>query len=145
MLVADMSLQLHFPDHTKFVLSADGLHTSATLVSVEGVQAIEEKHDLPSKLLRDRQILAYPIHALLYGAQAGRGQKSFAGMLQANRVEDKFALLVQVLDQWIEGGGLGCAGAEEERLHWRGLWVNEHARKIDWVTVGRLGGDEARA
>lgn len=140
-----MITQLHFPDHTKFVLSADGLHTSATLVPVEGVRAIEENHDLPTKLLRDRQTLVHSIHALLYGSQAGRGQKLFAEMVQANMVEEKMQLLVQVLDQWIAGGGLGCVGGAEERLQWQGSWVNEHARKIDWVTVGRLGGDEIRS
>lgn len=112
---------------------------------VEGVRAIEEKHDLPTKLLRDRQTLVHSIHALLYSSQPGRGQKLFADMVQANMVEEKMLLLLQVLDQWIEGGGLGCTGVGEERLQWQGSWVNEHARKIDWVTVGRLGGDEVRS
>ncbi|KAH0236429.1 Pkinase-domain-containing protein, partial [Aureobasidium melanogenum] len=143
---SDGCVQLHFPDHTKFVLSADGLHTSATLVPVEGVRAIEEKHDLPTKLLRDRQTLVHSIHALLYGSQpGGRGRKLFADMVQANMVEEKLYLLLQILDQWISGGGLGCTGVGEERLQWQGSWVNEHARKIDWVTVGRLGGDEVRS
>lgn len=112
---------------------------------VEGVRAIEEKHDLPTKLLRDRQTLVHSIHALLYGSQSGRGQKLFAEMVQANMVEEKMHLLLQVIDQWIQGGGLGRTGVEEERLQWEGSWVKEHARKIDWVTVGRLGGDEVRS
>jgi myosin-1 len=115
-------------------------------VPVEGVRAIEEKHDLPTKLLRDRQTLVHSIHALLYGSQpGGRGQKLFAEMVRANMVEDKMHLLLQVIDQWIAGGGLGCTDIAEERLQWQGSWVNEHARKIDWVTVGRLGGDEIRS
>ena len=66
-------------------------------------------------------------------------------MVEANMVEEKMQLLLQILDQWISGGGLGRTGVEEERLQWQGSWVNEHARKIDWVTVGRLGGDEVRS
>lgn len=59
-------------------------------------------------------------------------------------VEEKLVFLLQILDQWIEGGGLGCARFDE-KLQWQGLWVQEHARKIDWVTVGRLGGDDIKA
>jgi len=83
----------------------------------------------------------HPVHSLLYGSQAGRGQKPFAEIVNANMFEQKLEFLVHVLEQWIGGGGLGCAEVDE-KLQWHGLWVKEHARKMDWVTVGRLGGDD---
>ena len=86
----------------------------------------------------------HPVHALLYGAQAGRGQRAFAEIVNANMFEQKVEFLLHVLEAWVKGGGLGCGGADE-RLRWEGLWVKEHARKMDWVTVGRLGGDDVAA
>ncbi|KAJ9624937.1 Cell cycle serine/threonine-protein kinase cdc5/MSD2 [Taxawa tesnikishii (nom. ined.)] len=139
------NLQLHFPDHTKFVFSADGLHASATLVSVEGVATIAANNDLPMKMLRDREILTFPVHTLLYGSRSSAAQASFGEVVRANMFEEKLQFLQQILEQWLGGGGVGCQGDVEHRLQWNGLWVNEHARKIDWITVGRYGGDEARA
>jgi len=120
------------------------MHTSATLVPVEGVTAIQQSNELPTRLLRERETLAHPTHSMLYGSQPGRGQRMFAEKVKANMVEAKLVFLLQILEQWIEGGGLGCA-KRDEKLQWQGLWVQEHARKIDWVTVGRLGGDDIKA
>lgn len=111
---------------------------------VEGVNAIELTNELPSRLLKGRETMMHSIHALLYGSQSGRGQKSFAEIIKANMVEQKLAFVLDVLDQWIKGGGLGRT-ATDERLQWQGLWVNDHVRKIDWNTVGRLGGDDVEA
>jgi len=57
----------------------------------------------------------------------------------------KLEFLLQVVNQWIAGGGLGCMLPGEEQLQWTGSWVKDHAKKIDWITVGRHGGDEVKA
>lgn len=134
---------MHFPDHSKYVFSADGLNVSATMIPVEGFAAIEQQNELPVRLLRERETLFRPVHALLYGSQSGRGQKAFAEIVNANLMEEKLAFLLSVVNQWIEGRGLGCAGSDE-KLQWHGPWVKEHARKIDWITVGRRGGDDVQ-
>jgi myosin-1 len=110
--------------------------------------AIQQNNELPPKLLRERKIMTHPVHALLYGSQPGRGRRSFADVVNANMFEQKLEFLLSVMEQWVEGGGLGCirgrtGTGEFDRLQWQGLWVKEHARKMDWVTVGKLGGDEA--
>jgi len=135
---ADDENQIHFPDHTKLVFSADGLHISATLVPAEGFTAIRQYNEVPIKVLRGRETITHPIHALLYGSQPGRGQKPYAELVKANMVEQKLEFLLRVLEQWISGGGLGRGDA---RVQWEGPSVKEQARKSDWVTVGRTGGD----
>lgn len=96
------------------------------------------------RMLRDREVLAYPIHSLLYATKSRDRHSTVAEMVSANMFEEKMKFLREILEQWLEGGGLG-RGSDDERLQWNGLWVNEHARKIDWVTVGRYGGDETQA
>lgn len=100
-------------------------------------------NELPARLLRDREILSQSVHKLLHGSQAG-SEDDFADIVRANMFEQKLEFLLQVLDQWLEGRGLGCAGPGSERLQWNGLWAKDHAKKVDWVTVGRSGGDEVR-
>lgn len=135
-----MRLQIHFPDHTKLVFSPQGTHVSATLVSVEGVAAIEQTNNLPLRLLREREVLMESTHSILYGSQSGRGQKGFAGVVKANMVEQKMRMVKEIVEQWIAGGGLGC-GQCDDRFQWQGPSVSDHSKKSDWVTVGRYGGD----
>ena len=143
-IIADAKLQLHFPDHSKFVFSADGLHVSATLVPAEGAAIMAANHELPARLLRDREVLSESLETLLAAARARSGSSTLADTVRANMLPEKLEFLLRVLNQWICGGGLGCSRPEEEQLQWDGLWVKDHARKVDWVTVGRLGGDEIR-
>lgn len=140
-----MLSQLHFPDHTKLVFSADGLHVSATLVSVEGAAAMAATNELPARLLRDREIIEHPIDALLSSSHSNAEEIRLAELVKANMFEEKLSFLLQVLDQWVGGGGLGCAQDTDDRLQWEGLWVKDHSKKVDWVTVGRHGGDELKA
>lgn len=100
-------------------------------------------NELPARLLRDREIHNHSLHKLLHGSQAG-SDDDFANIVRANMFEEKLEFLLQVLDQWLDGQGLGCAGSGNERLQWTGLWAKDHAKKVDWVTVGRFGGDEVR-
>lgn len=103
-------------------------------------------NELPAKLLRDRVILDQPLESLLYGCQLEGESEPFADVVRANMFEQKLEFLLMVLDQWLEGGGLGRSlSGSSEPLQWDGLWVKDHAKKVDWVTVGRYGGDEVKA
>lgn len=102
-------------------------------------------NELPARLLRDRTILDKPLESLLYGCQTAGDNMPFADVVKANMFEEKLEFLLQVMDQWLEGGGLGRAPEGSDKLQWNGLWVKDHAKKVDWITVGRSGGDEIKA
>ncbi|KAF2151122.1 kinase-like protein [Myriangium duriaei CBS 260.36] len=138
---ADGCIQLHFPDHTKLVFSADGLYISATLVSEQGAAAMSAQNELPAELLRDRQVLAHSTESFLQAARSSSASNATARLVRANMLEEKLLFVVQVLDQWTQAGGVGCSKEGDARLRWDGLWVKDHAKKVDWITVGRYGGD----
>ncbi|GAM82152.1 hypothetical protein ANO11243_001310 [Dothideomycetidae sp. 11243] len=140
-LFADGCIQLHFPDHTKLVFSADGLYISATLVSEEGAAAMLTQHELPTELLRDRQVLQLSTESFLQACRTSSTSNATARVVKANMLEEKLMFVVQVLEQWTRAGGVGCSKEGDERLLWNGLWVKDHAKKVDWITVGRHGGD----
>jgi len=104
-----------------------------------------ETHELPARLLRDREVLNQPVETLLTASRSESGASALTEIVRANMFEEKLRFLLQIVDQWIGGGGLGCSRVGDEQLQWNGLWVKDHAKKVDWVTVGRYGGDELRA
>ncbi|PSK60803.1 hypothetical protein B9Z65_953 [Elsinoe australis] len=135
----DGCLQLHFPDHTKLVLSADGMYISATMVSIEGAQAMAEHNELPAGMLRDRQVLVDSTESFLQAARSSKTSDVTTQLVRANMLEEKLEFLVRVVDQWTTAGGIGCSQSGDEQLRWDGLWVKDHAKKVDWITVGRFG------
>jgi len=104
-----------------------------------------ETHELPARLLRDREVLNQSVETLLTASRSSSGSSALTEIVRANMFEEKLEFLLRIVDQWIDGGGLGCSGNTHEQLQWDGLWVKDHAKKVDWVTVGRYGGDEMRA
>ncbi|KAK4998193.1 Cell cycle serine/threonine-protein kinase cdc5/MSD2 [Elasticomyces elasticus] len=138
----DGSLQVNFPDHTKLVFSSDGIFVQATCISTEAAAHVAKHRELPSKFIRDRQTLNQSVHNIAYAAHRGRTQ--LAELVRANMLKEKSDFLLAVVGKWIEGGGLGCSKAGFEGMQWQGLQVEENVRKIEWVTVGRYGGDENR-
>ena len=80
-----------------------------------------------------------------------------ARIVRANDIDTKLRFINNVVGQWIRNGGLGrldsdadvvaelaASGKESvqaEKLYWEGMMVKDQARKIERVTVGRLGGD----
>lgn len=65
--------------------------------------------------------------------------------VRANRLAEKLELIVEVVSQWIDNGGLGRMDEDDggERLSWEGLTVQDGQRRADRMTVGRHGGDRA--
>ena len=66
-------------------------------------------------------------------------------------MQEKLDFVLQVVEQWERNEGLGRLDgdqdgyrmAEGEKLEWMGLAVRDGAKKVDRVTVGRYGGDDA--
>lgn len=135
-------LQVHFPDHTKLVLSATGTHVSATCISAEAAAYLSNNADLLPHHVSSREIFADSICSLLH-----EGGRVRSRVVKANAVHDKLSFVLNVVKQWIENGGIGRldedeAGERREKLYWEGLMVKDGARKMDRVTVGRYGGDQ---
>ena len=71
-------------------------------------------------------------------------------IVRANQLHEKLDFVLQVVEQWEQNGGLGRLDGDEdgyrmagEKLEWVGLAVRDGAKKVDRVTVGRYGGDDA--
>ena len=149
---ADGAMQCHFPDHTKLVLSASGDLISATCISPEASEYLRSHADLLPHHITGREILADSVHGLLHESNRVR-----ARVVRANDIETKLRFVNDVVGQWIRNGGLGrldsdsdvvaelaASGRDDvkgEKLYWEGMMVKDQARKIERVTVGRLGGD----
>lgn len=138
---ADGAMQVHFPDHTKLVLSAAGTLVSATCISAEAAEYLRANGDLLPHHITGREILADTVRGLLH--ESGRVR---ARVVRANDLEVKLKFVASVVGQWISNGGLGRLDGDEgigrgEKLVWEGMMVREQARKVERVTVGRLGGD----
>ncbi|KAK5124140.1 hypothetical protein LTR85_001843 [Meristemomyces frigidus] len=137
---ADGSLQVHFPDHTKLVLSPAGTHVSATCISPEAAAYLASHSDLLPHHVSSREVYADNLQSLLH-----EGGRIRSRVVKANAMTDKLGFILQVVGQWIAHDGLGRLDedGEGEKLYWEGLMVKDGARKVDRVTVGRYGGDEA--
>lgn len=148
---ADGCLQVHFPDHTKLVLSRDGTTISATCLTVEAASQISQSGDLSPQQINQRVVLADAVHALLF-----EGTRVRQRMVRANQLADKLVFVRDAVDQWVKNGGLGRLDGDDddedgdvvgEKLAWQGLSVNKEGtarNKVDRVTVGRYGGDDVR-
>lgn len=109
---------------------------------------ITNVHELPARLLRDRETMNAPIDTLLEAAARPDTDDNRLGeMVRANMFRQKLEFLLQIVQQWIAGGGLGCSTGDPstDQMQWTGLWAKDHAKKVDWVTVGRYGGDTMNA
>ena len=138
-------LQVHFPDHTKLVLSAGGTHLSATCISPEAAAYLSSNSDLLPHHVSSREVFSDTITSLLH-----EGGRVRARTVKANAIHEKLSFVLDVVKQWINNGGLGRLDEDNDRkrdgpvekLYWEGLMVRDGARKLDRVTVGRYGGDE---
>lgn len=113
------------------------------MVPAEGAAYMEADHELPARILRDREVVNQSVETLLNAARSSKS--TLSEIAKANMFEDKLRFLLEVLNQWIGGGGLGCSRPSDEQLQWNGLWVKDHSKKVDWITVGRRGGDNIKA
>merc|ERR1712070_1216720 len=119
---ADGCLQVHFPDHTKLVLSATGQSLSATTISTEAAAYLASHSDLLPHHVSSREVYTDSTSSLLH--EGGRIRQR---IIRANQLHEKLDFVLQVVEQW----------------EWMGLAVRDGAKKVDRVTVGRYGGDDA--
>lgn len=131
--------QVHFPDHTKLVLSASGTLISATCISTEAAAYLDHNSDLLAHHISGRETYNDTVQNLLHG-----GSRIIARIVKANDLARKLGFVAEVVGQWIGNQGLGRLDFDVggEKLYWEGMMVKDQARKTDRVTVGRLGGDE---
>lgn len=138
---ADGAMQVHFPDHTKLVISAAGTLVSATCITPEAAEYLRANSDLLPHHITGREVIADTVQGLLH--ESGRVRSK---VVRANDIEIKLRFVVDVTSQWIANGGLGRLDADKdigtgEKLYWEGMMVKDQGRKVERVTVGRLGGD----
>ena len=99
---------------------------------------LKENGDLPYKFIKQRDVLSGSVAGLLYGIKDAHS--TLVKTTEANLFRKKLRYVVDVVDEWIEGGGLGCSEDGSRRPRWDGPQL-EDGKKQDWVTVGRHGGD----
>lgn len=132
--------QVHFPDHTKLVLSPTATHISATLLSLDATTHLSRQSDLLPHHVTSRQVFADSIPSLLF--DGGRVRQR---LVKANQLVQKLEFVRDVVGQWVGNGGLGRLDEDfgtGEKLYWEGLSVrDQNVRKVERVTVGRFGGD----
>ncbi|KAK5113073.1 hypothetical protein LTR62_003652 [Meristemomyces frigidus] len=141
---ADGCLQVHFPDHTKLVLSSCGTHISATLISTDAALYLAQNGDLLTHHVGSREVFADSVHSLLH--EGGRIRQR---IVKVNFVREKLGFVLMVVEQWLKHEGLGRVdepgpgeGEIPAVLQWEGMVAgDEAARKVDLVSVGRRGGD----
>ncbi|KAK4952404.1 Cell cycle serine/threonine-protein kinase cdc5/MSD2 [Elasticomyces elasticus] len=133
---SDGSLQVHFPDHTKIVLSAAGTHISATLITPEAISYLASHGDLLEHHVGGREVFVDSVQSLLH-----EGGRIRARVVKANQLEKKLGFISKVVEQWTRNQGLGLLAAEE--FLWDGLMV-QAGKKTDRTSVGRYGGDDNR-
>jgi serine/threonine protein kinase len=140
----DGGLQFNFPDHTKVSVyqqrDENGdeqymvdfvylLSTDATNLANLGMASGEA--------LERRSTMSIPLEEIL-----GDGlRRAEMEIVRTNEIREKLSWIRAVAGCWIKEGGLGRMG--EERLGWSGLQerMGEQKIKLQWVTVGRPGGD----
>lgn len=139
---SDGCLQVHFPDHTKIVLSADGTTISATLLSVDAASHLAAHGELLAQHVNSREVHAGSVRTLLF-----ESARPVARVVRANQLAEKLAFVLKIAGQWAGNGGLGRLDEDDQayngvKLSWDGLTVKDSARKaVERVTVGRHGGD----
>ncbi|KAF2675088.1 kinase-like protein [Microthyrium microscopicum] len=130
----DGSVQVNFPDHTKMVISADGEYCDFTCLSEAALSYIKQKEILPLRYVKGRDIVSGSLEYLLLGPAQNKNN--------GNMLRKKLQFIVAVLQLWISAEGLGCRPERTPWPDWDGPKLDEAAgKKVDWVTVGRFGGD----
>jgi hypothetical protein len=107
------------------------------------MECLREEGELPLKYIKRREVLSGPISALLYTTSGGEG---LVEVTEANLLQEKLRFVIEVVGQWVAGGGLGCSPERAQRTRWNGPQQKEGSgRKEEWITVGRFGGDALRS
>ena len=140
---ADGGLQFNFPDHTKITIYHDRASRTPEYVvdlihlEPEDARNLTTYGRLTSDSLERRGEMTIGLREVLTDAL----RASEMDVIKSNEVKEKLSWIRAVVGCWIKEGGLGRTG--EEKLGWSGLQERRDDKKVklQWVTVGRLGGD----
>lgn len=77
------------------------------------------------------------LQQLLYGS--ADKTDTYKEITEHNCLRKKLVFILSIVEEWITGGGLGCL-QDPTKYIWDGHVVEEN-KKLDWVSVGRFGGD----
>ena len=140
---ADGGLQFNFPDHTKITIYQDQASRTPKYVvdlihlDPEDARNLTTYGRLTSDSLERRGEMTIGLREVLTDAL----RASEMDVIKSNEVKEKLSWIRAVVGCWIKEGGLGRTG--EEKLGWSGLQERRDDKKVklQWVTVGRLGGD----
>lgn len=140
----DGGLQFNFPDHTKVSIYQKRDEHGDQKYMVDFVYLLStDASNLANmgmasgEALERRSTMCTPLEDILVD-RLGRVDME---IVRTNEVKEKLSWIRAVAGCWIKEGGLGRMG--EERLGWSGLQerMGEQKIKLQWVTVGRPGGD----
>ena len=118
------------------VLSSDGAYCNFVCLSLEATP-YKTADDVPFKYVKQRENLHGSVQQLLYGS-ADRAD-TYKDITEANLMRKKLEFFNSVVEGWIEGGGLGCL-LDPKSFVWT-EWNAPDNKRVDWVSVGRFGGD----
>jgi hypothetical protein len=139
---SDGGLQFNFPDHTKVTIYPDPAGVGEFFVDlvhldVDDAKQLAKFGRLTSESLERRSLLTLSLSEVLSDSLRSNEMEIIA----ANEIKEKLSWIRAVAGCWLKEGGLGRMG--EEKLGWMGLRERRDNKKVklQWVTVGRLGGD----
>lgn len=141
----DGGVQFNFPDHTKIVIyqGHERFSEAEILVDVVYLEPRDAKDMAAYGLVTHEALERRDLKTfrLIDIQQTSALRRSEVEIIRTNEVQEKLDWIRAVIGCWIKEGGLGWTG--EERLGWSGLQERREDKKIklQWVTVGRPGGD----
>lgn len=131
--------QFNFPDHTKIVISDDGLWLDFYFLPLAAANLLKAGQTLQADALDSRSVLSLSVAKMLHGLDADKGD--IRKLVAANDLRAKLEFILDVVAIWYTNGGLGCMGESENRKKWDGVVEGGKLQKLVWVTVGANGGD----
>lgn len=141
---ADGGLQFNFPDHTKLTIHQQDTEEGESRYHVDCVYLmptdainLARQGIASSEAMERRDEVSLPLADIM----ADTLRRSEMEIIRTNEIKEKLCWARAVIGCWIREGGLGKMG--EERLGWSGLQERRDDKriKLQWVTVGRFGGD----
>lgn len=142
---ADGGIQFNFPDHTKIVIyqGHSVLSEAETLVDLIYLEPRDAKDMAAYGLVTHEALERRDLKTFrLCDIQRTNGlRRSEVEIIRTNEVQEKLDWIRAVIGCWLKEGGLGWTG--NEKLGWSGLQERREDKKtkLQWVTVGRPGGD----
>jgi serine/threonine protein kinase len=140
---ADGGMQFNFPDHTKLIVYKDcstrTVEYCIDLIYLEPGDAREVGKN--GRLTRDALERRDQMTLGLADVMGGSLRTNEADVVKSNEIREKLQWIRAVLSIWIREGGVGFMG--EEKVGWSGLQEKRDEKRsyMQWVTVGKLGGD----